>query len=62
VRLQGSCEIRSVAVELIGEEANLLEQQEAGLAIRDPQAIYSSPSEWVRVRSRLAEVSMPEPA
>ena len=45
---------------LIGKETNLLERQEAGLAIRAPQAIYSSPSEWERMRSRLGEVSIPK--
>ena len=45
VRLLGRRQIQPIAVQLIGKEANLLKQQEPGLAIRDPEAIYSSPLE-----------------
>ena len=58
--LLGRREVRALAVQLIGKETNLLEQQEAGVAIREPQAIYPSPLEWERVRPRLWEVSIPE--
>ena len=36
--LLGRRQVQPLAVQLIGKETNLLERQEAGLAIRDPQA------------------------
>ena len=40
------------------KEANLLERQEAGMLIEDPQQVYRG-SEWETVREQLDRVSIP---
>ena len=44
----------------IGKETNLIEQQEEGVLIDDPQAVYLGGGEWEALRSRLDRVSLAE--
>jgi hypothetical protein len=60
VGLLGRRHVQPIAIQLIGKETNLLEQQADGVLIADPQTVYSSASEWERIRLRLGEVSIPE--
>ena len=53
--------LRRLPVELfcifhIGKETNLIEQQEEGVALADPQAIYLGGGEWDAIRARIADV------
>jgi hypothetical protein len=55
--------LRRLPVELlcifhIGKEANLIEQQEEGVALADPQAVYLGGGEWEALREL---VRTPEP-
>ncbi len=44
----------------IGKETNLIEQQEEGVLLADPQQVYSIAGEWEAIRSELDRVSIPE--
>ncbi len=53
--------LRRLPVELfcifhIGKETNLIEQQEEGILLTDPQAVYSGGGEWKPIRARMADV------
>jgi hypothetical protein len=52
--------VRVLTVRLIGKESNLLEQQEEGVLVTDPRAVYPSNVEWELLRRRLGEVSITE--
>jgi hypothetical protein len=60
VELLGRRSVRVLTVRLIGKETNLLEQQEDGVLITDPLAVYPSNVEGELLRRRLGEVSIPE--
>jgi hypothetical protein len=40
----------------IGKETNLIEQQEEGVALADPQAVYLGGGEWEAIRARMEAV------
>jgi hypothetical protein len=40
----------------IGKEANLIEQQEEGVALADPQAVYLGGCEWEAIRAQMEGV------
>jgi len=44
----------------IGKESNLLEQQEEGGLIADPQAVYLSEADYQGLRELIARVSIPK--
>jgi hypothetical protein len=52
--------VRVFTIRFIGKETNLLEQQEEGVAITDPQAVYSYEMELELLRAHLEEVSIRE--
>jgi hypothetical protein len=56
----GTPEIGSTPVSHIGKEANLLEQQEEGILVTDPQAAYFDGTEWNAIRPHLDRVSIAE--
>jgi hypothetical protein len=45
-RLLGRLHIHAISITRIGKETNLLEQQEEGVLIADPQAVYRGEGEW----------------
>ena len=51
--------VEPVVVFHIGKETNLLEQQEEGVLVTDPQAIYLGEDDQAAIRSLLKEVSIP---
>jgi hypothetical protein len=57
--------LRRLPVELfcifhIGKETNLIEQQEEGVALADPQLVYSGGGEWEAIRAWMESVSSPK--
>ena len=60
VGLLSRLDLHAVTVSLIGKEANLLEQQEEGVVLGDPQAVYAGGNEWERLRAQLQSVSLRE--
>jgi hypothetical protein len=52
--------LRALTIQTIGKDANLIEQQEAGVLLGDPQAAYASPLELDQLRARLSAVSIRE--
>jgi hypothetical protein len=56
VGLLGRLDIRAIAITHIGKESNLLEQQEEGVLIADPQAVYWGKGDLEAVRSLLQRV------
>ena len=58
--LLGRRHVRVFTIRLIGKETNLLEQQEEGVLIADPQAVYSYEMEWELLRAHFEEVSIRE--
>jgi hypothetical protein len=50
--------VRVLTVRLIGKETNLLEQQEEGVLVTDPQAVYPCSSEWELLRRHLKNVDL----
>jgi hypothetical protein len=42
----------------IGKEANLIEQQEKGVVLADPQAVYLGGGEWESIRARMKGVDI----
>lgn len=60
VGLLGRTPVHVLTVFHIGKETNLLEQQEEGVALVDPQATYIGTGEWEAIRARLQSVSLAE--
>ncbi len=60
IGLLGRLDVRILYATHIGKESNLLEQQEEGILLDDPQAIYWGAGEWEGIRSQLDRVSIPE--
>jgi hypothetical protein len=60
VGLLGRLHIHAISITHIGKETNLLEQQEEGVLIVDPQAVYWGGGEWETVRPYLDRVSIAE--
>jgi hypothetical protein len=58
--LLGRLHVRTFTVSHIGKESNLLEQQEEGMLIADPQAVYWGKGDVEAVRSHLRDVSIPD--
>jgi transcriptional regulator with XRE-family HTH domain len=56
--LLGRRHVRVLTIRLIGKETNLLEQQEKGVALTDPQAVYSYEMELELLRVHLEEGSV----
>jgi len=56
--LLGRMHVRVLTVVHIGKEANLLEQQEEGVLLTDPQAVYFGGGEWEAIRPWLDRVSI----
>jgi hypothetical protein len=59
VGLLGRGDDHVVTVRFIGKEANLIEQQEEGVLLGDPQAVYDGPKNpggWEAVRRRLGPI------
>ncbi len=57
--------LRRLPVELlcifhIGKEANLIEQQEEGVALADPQLVYLGGGEWDAIRAQMEGVPTPK--
>jgi hypothetical protein len=50
--------VRVLAVLQTGKETNLIEQQQKGVLIGDPQAVYAGRGEWELIRSRLDAVAI----
>jgi DNA-binding transcriptional regulator YiaG len=51
-------DVHVVTVFHIGKESNLLEEQEEGVLLTDPQAVYSGSGEWEVIRPQLSQVSI----
>jgi hypothetical protein len=60
VGLLGRLNVDVLTVSHIGKETNLLEAQEEGVLIADPQAVYSGGGEWEAIRSQLDRVLISE--
>jgi hypothetical protein len=58
--LLGRLNVRVLAVFHIGKESNFLEQQERGVLLTDPQAVYAGGDDWEAVRPWLDRVSISE--
>jgi hypothetical protein len=58
--LLGRRDIHALTAFHIGKESNLIEQQEEGILIADPQAVYRGGGEWEMLRPYLDRVSIPE--
>lgn len=58
--LLGRLGVRVLSICHIGKETNLLEQQEKGLLIADPQVVYWSEGDWEAIRPYLSHVSISE--
>jgi hypothetical protein len=58
--LLGRLDIQVLTVFHIGKESNFIEQQEEGILIADPQAVYPGGGEWEMLRPYLDRVSIPE--
>ena len=58
VGLLARLETRVLTVFHIGKETNLLEQQEDGVLVEDPQAVYPGGGEWEEIRARLSDVPL----
>jgi hypothetical protein len=52
--------VRVLTIRHIGKETNLLEQQTEGVALEDPQTVYTAASDWEMIRSWLKRVSLAE--
>jgi len=55
--LLGRLHLQVLSVLHIGKETNLLEQQEEGVLLADPQAAYFGGGEWETIRPWLGRVS-----
>jgi len=60
VGLLGRVHVHAISITHIGKETNLLEQQQEGVSIADPQAVYSGEADWEKIRSQLDQVSISE--
>jgi len=60
VGLLGRRDIQVLTAFHIGKESNLIEQQEEGILIADPQAVYRGGGEWEMLRPYLDRVSISE--
>ena len=58
--LLGRLHLQVLSVLHIGKETNLLEQQEEGVLLADPQAVYFGAGEWETIRPWLGRVSKRE--
>jgi hypothetical protein len=58
--LLGRRDIQVLTAFHIGKESNLIEQQEEGILIADPQAVYRGGGEWEMLQTYLDWVSIPE--
>jgi hypothetical protein len=58
--LLGRLHLQVLSVLHIGKETNLLEQQEEGVLLADPQAVYFGGGEWETTRPNLDGVSISE--
>jgi hypothetical protein len=56
--LLGRLSVRVLTIFHIGKESNLLEQQEEGVLLIDPQAIYAGGDDWEAIRPWLDRVSI----
>ena len=56
--LLGRLDVQILTVFHIGKESNLLEEQEKGVLLTDPQAVYSGAGEWELLRPHLSRVSI----
>jgi hypothetical protein len=56
VGLLGRLHVHALSVTHIGKESNLLEQQEEGILIADPQAVYWGEGDFKAIRSLLNRV------
>ncbi len=52
-------DVHILTVSHIGKETNLLDEQEKGILLTDPQAVYSGLGEWEVLRLWLWRVSIP---
>jgi hypothetical protein len=60
VGLLGRLHIHAISITHIGKETNLLEKQEEGVLIADPQAVYWGGGEWEAIRPYLDRASISE--
>jgi hypothetical protein len=60
IGLLGRLHVGVLSILHIGKESNLIEQQEEGVLLADPQAVYSAGGEWVAIRPQLGRVSIAE--
>ena len=60
IGLLGRLDVRILYATHIGKESNLLEQQEEGILLDDPQAIYWGAGEWEGIRSQLDRERIPK--
>ena len=58
--LLGRLHLQVLSVLHIGKETNLLEQQEEGVLLANPQAVYFGGGEWETIRPWLGRVSIRE--
>ncbi len=58
IGLLGRLNVHALSVTHIGKETNLLEQQQEGVILDDPQAVYSEDGDWEAIRARMAGVSI----
>jgi hypothetical protein len=60
IGLLGRLHLQVLSVLHIGKESNLLEQQEEGVLVTDPQAVYFGGGEWETIRPYLSRVPIRE--
>ncbi len=60
IGLLGRLDVHVLSVCHIGKESNLIEQQEEGVLLSDPQVVYPGGGEWEAIRSQLDRVSISE--
>ena len=56
--LLGRLHVQALTITHIGKETNLLEAQEEGVLVNDPQVVYWDGSEWEAIRPWLQDVSI----
>jgi hypothetical protein len=60
IGLLGRLHVHVFSICHIGKESNLIEQQEEGVLLIDPQSIYWGEGDWEAIRSQLDRVSITE--
>ena len=60
--LLGRRDIRVFSIREIGKETNLIEHEEEGVLVSDPQAVYSGPGEREMIRTWLGRVRLADVA